>query len=83
MADIYLDIEWGEQPFAFGEDAWPAPLIRPEAWPENPGFRSLMEGTPKVTVSDDLLARWRAAFSEFRICQEKFQQLAREHGMLQ
>ena len=35
MADCYLDIEWGEQPFAFGEDSWPAPLIRPEPWPED------------------------------------------------
>jgi len=78
-----LDIEWGEQPFAFGEDSWPAPLIRPVPWPEDLEERGLMEGTPKVSVPDDLLARWRAVFAEFTACQLEFQRLAREHGMLQ
>jgi hypothetical protein len=79
VADCYLDIEWGEQPFAFGADSWPAPLIRPEPWPGDYGY---LEGTPRISVSDDLLERWRKAYAEFAACQEEFQRLAREHGML-
>ena len=39
-----------------------------------------MEGTPKVAVPEELLARWRAAFAEFTACQEEFQRLAHESG---
>ena len=83
VADCFLDIEWGEQPFAFGHDSWPAPLIRPEPWPEDLGVRGLMEGTPKVAVPDELMARWRAAFAEFTACQLEFQRLAHESGELE
>ena len=83
MPDCYLDIDWGEQPFAFGEDSWPAPLIRPQPWPEDLEARGLMEGTPKVDVPEELLARWRAAKAGFFACQLEFQRMAREAGELE
>jgi hypothetical protein len=83
MAEMELDVCWGEQPFVFGEDAWPSPLMRLCPWPEDLEARGLMEGTPNVSVPDELLARWRKAESEFIACQLEFQRLAREHGMLQ
>ena len=42
-----------------------------------------MDGTAKVAVPDDLLARWRAAFAEFTACQLEFQRLASESGELE
>ena len=81
MAVVDLDICWGETPFALGDDAWPSPLIRPGPWPDDLEARGLMDGTPKVTMPDDLLARWNAAEAEFIACQLEFQRLAREHGM--
>jgi hypothetical protein len=80
VADCYLDIEWGEEPFAFGEDAWPSPLIRPYPWPEDDRF---LAGMPRVPVPEELLDRWRTAYAEFASCQEEFQRLARAHGMMQ
>ena len=82
MAEVDLDIEWGETPFTAGEDSWPSPLIRPHPWPADLEARGLMEGMPKVIAPDGLMARWRAAEAEFVACQLEFQRLAREYGML-
>jgi hypothetical protein len=81
--DCYLDIDWGEQPFAFGPDAWPAPPIRLEPYPSDVRGQAALAGIPKVSVPASLLTRWQDAFAEFAACQEAFQVLAREHGILQ
>jgi hypothetical protein len=59
MAEVSLDIEWGEQPFAYPDDggpAWPGPLARPHPW--QPQWTEEMNG-PKITIPDELLARWQ------------------------
>jgi hypothetical protein len=77
---IMLDIEWGEQPFAFGDDSWPAPLIRPSRYPAdaNPVF----DGEP-VEAPDDFLERYQKAEREFLDIQAELTELARKHGDLQ
>ncbi len=76
---IMLDIEWGEQPFAFGEDSWPSPLIRPEPYPEdgNPEFL----GEP-VYASNGLLERYQRAEREFLAIQAELTELARRSDLL-
>jgi hypothetical protein len=80
MAEVYIDIEWGETPFAYGDPPWPSPLVQPEPWPEDLEAGGGMEGIPKVTVPDELLARWKAAVTEFIACQKELTRLAAEQG---
>jgi hypothetical protein len=76
MTRIVLDIEWGETPFAAGEDGWPAPLIRPSAYKE--GDDPVFCGTP--IEAGDLLERYQRAEREFLAVQAELTDLARRHG---
>jgi hypothetical protein len=79
MTRIMLDVEWGETPFTAGKDGWPAPLIRPRAYPDgaNPAFY----GEP--IEAGDLLERYQRAEREFLALQAELTDLARRHGELE
>jgi hypothetical protein len=79
MAEVLLDIEWGEQPFTAGKDAWPSPLIRPEIW-QSEWDESLLG--PKIIIPDALLERYRRMETEFIACQGELARYARNSGML-
>lgn len=83
MADVYLDIEWGDEPFAYpdeGGPAWPAPLMRPLLW--QAGWTEERNG-PKVTIPDELLARWQKVQAELIETQTELIEAAREQGLFE
>ena len=72
MAEIYLNVEWGETPFS--AEGWPAPLLRPE--PYEPGDARLSA----IVIPDALLERYQAAEREFLAVQAELQVIAKENG---
>jgi hypothetical protein len=81
MADVSMDIEWGEQPFTYpdeGGPGWPSPLMRPLPW--QPEWTEEMNG-PKITIPDDLLDRWRKTQADLIEVQAELVRIAREQGM--
>lgn len=76
-AGCWLNVEWGETPFAGGDDGWPVPLIRPE-----PHDGSDVLGEP-VQVPVRLLERWRRVEAELKACQAELAEIAGAAGELQ
>jgi hypothetical protein len=72
MAEIYLNIDWGETPFTY--DGWPAPLVRPEP------YEADIAGCPPVTIPDALMERYQAAEREFLAVQAELHVIAKENG---
>jgi hypothetical protein len=82
MAQIGLEVEWGETPFGYaGGDspAWPAPLIRPCRYPE--GADPAFFGKP-ITVPDALLERYLVVEKEFLALQTELHEIAEQNGEL-
>jgi hypothetical protein len=84
---VLLDIEWGETPFAYGENhgGWPGPLMRPEPYPEAGMHGGDAESSygPPAEVADDLLDRYAAAEKAFLGIQREMTEAARKAGLLE
>jgi hypothetical protein len=72
MAEIYLNVCWGETPFT--AEGWPAPLVRPEP------YDAPIAGCPPVTIPDALMERYQAAEREFLAVQAELHVIAKENG---
>ena len=81
MADVNMDIEWGDEPFAYPDEGgpeWPLPLMRPSPWQSE--WTEEVQG-PKIEIPDDLLARWLKIQAEFIEVQTEMGRIAREQGL--
>jgi hypothetical protein len=80
MAEVLLDIDWDGQPFAYpdeGGPAWPGPLVRPVQWQ---AAWTEKEYGPKITIPDELLARWQQVQADLIEVQAELTRLGKEQG---